>query len=196
MKSLRLNKELRQTILENFVSKWEGSNPEPTSELLSRKELLQALAKEISEKVYGKFWETLKDIPDEFLYKSSSVLVQWPDESIDRLYFGRDSENDDIRMLSTRESKVEYVISKTDKLYKSYKDNVELLKQFENELSEYKTKRNNFSRQVSQVLSSVNTTGQLIEVWPESEAFIPVDIHNPSTISLPSVSFQDLNSQL
>jgi hypothetical protein len=42
-------------------------------------------------------------------------------------------------------------------------------------------------------LDTVNTTGQLLNVWPEAEQFIPSDVLDFSKINLPSVSFNDLN---
>ena len=47
--------------------------------------------------------------------------------------------------------------------------------------------------QVRMALDSVNTTGQLLSVWPEAEKFIPTDVLDFSTIQLPSVSFSSLN---
>lgn len=51
-------------------------------------------------------------------------------------------------------------------------------------------------QQVRQVVDAVNTTKQLLEVWPEAEQFIPEDIRDPSTITLPSVNIADLNNQV
>ena len=53
-----------------------------------------------------------------------------------------------------------------------------------------------FTNELKQVLESVNTTGQLLEVWPEAAPFVPQEISNPSSISLPAVSFVELNKVL
>ena len=62
--------------------------------------------------------------------------------------------------------------------------------------NEYGLNFRNFKSQVRQTLDSVNTTKQLVEVWPEVEEHLPESVKDPSKIQLPSVNIQSLNEQL
>lgn len=53
-----------------------------------------------------------------------------------------------------------------------------------------------YMEEVSQVLQGVNTSKQLLEVWPEVEKFLPKGTVNPSSITLPAVSIANLNAAL
>ena len=53
-----------------------------------------------------------------------------------------------------------------------------------------------FNQNIKAVLSSVNTTRQLVEVWPEVEAHLPAHVADPSKINLPAVVVESLNNQL
>ena len=57
--------------------------------------------------------------------------------------------------------------------------------------------RRNLNTEITTVLNSVNTTKQLIEVWPEVEKFLPAHIADPNTgIKLPALKVSRLNEKL
>ncbi len=193
MKSLRLNREIRQSILEAFHERYLEANPEPEI-TLSRNELREKLALACWEEVYGSY--NIEGIPQDLLNTDCSINVQFPNGDISLLFFPKREDGRRISLLSTNESKVEYVISKDFEGYKEYKKGLKLYKEQQEVLKSYNLEAENYLTQVGQVLSGVNTTGQLLEVWAEAEQFIPDSLKNPSVISVPSVNVADLNSKI
>lgn len=188
MKSLRLNKELRSNILNSFLEKYKASNPEPEVGDVSKAK--QEAAIKAQKAAYGKY-EGL--IPEEFVVKSSNIHVQLPNGSVQHWYFGYDDEGDNIYLLMSKESKVKYVFTDNDPIYAEYRKVADTVKQQQAVYDEWEKGYKKFKSEVTQVLESVNTTGQLVEVWPESLPFIPQEISDPSKINLPSVNFAEIN---
>jgi hypothetical protein len=188
MKSLRLNKELRTTILNSFLDKYKSSNPEPEVGDVSKAQ--QKAAINAQKAVYGKYEGLL---PDEFVVKSNNIQVRLPNGSIQHWYFGYDEEGDSIYLLMSKESKVKYVFTDNDSIYAEYRKVADTVKQQQTVYDEWEKGYQKFKSEVTQVLESVNTTGQLVEVWPESLPFIPQEISDPSKINLPSVNFAEIN---
>ncbi len=60
----------------------------------------------------------------------------------------------------------------------------------------WKKDKDNYMADVINVLDGVNTTGQLLEVWEECAKFLPLGILNPSNIKLPTVSITQLNKHI
>lgn len=190
MKSLRLNKEMRETILSNFVDKYIVANPAPVKPDISADKLKNKIACKLQQHLYGKY-ENL--IPKEFHNTAYYVKVQLPNESIANWNFGTNENNDTIYLLSTKENKVEYVFTDTDPFWLEYQKDIVMVKEYNTLKEAYDKELRKFKDEVLQVLNSVNTTGQLVEVWPEAEPFLPKEIANPSTINLPAVNFAELN---
>lgn len=191
MKSLRLNKEMRETILSNFVDKYVLANPAPTKPDVSESKLKNKIACKLQQHLYGKY-ENL--IPKEFQNTSYHIKVKLPNESIANWDFGYDNvKGEHLYLLSTKESKVEYVFTDTDPFWLEYQQDIVVVKEYNTLKESYDKELRKFKDEVLQVLNSVNTTGQLVEVWPEAEPFLPKEIANPSTINLPSVNFAELN---
>lgn len=188
MKSLRLNKELRTTILNSFLDKYKSSNPEP--EVGSVGKAKNEAAIKVQKKVYGKYEGLL---PDDLINKAYYVSVQLPNDSVQHWNFGNDQNNETISLLTTKQSKVEYVFTEDDEIYSEYKKVADVVKQQQSVYDEWEKGYKKFKSEVTQVLESVNTTGQLVEVWPESLPFIPQEISDPSKINLPSVNFAEIN---
>lgn len=199
MKSLRLNQQLRDAIVNNFADKRSKAQPRPL-ETITRKSLKEDLANSVYVSVYGNV--DLSKVPEDMLNVEHYVKVQFPSSdpkeegTIESLSFGRDGEGKSIYKPATRNSKVEYVLTKSDPLYKEYKRKQKIFKQEQEAIKEYDNDHKRYIQQVRQVVNAVNTTKQLLEVWPEAEQFIPDDIRDPSTITLPSVNIADLNSQI
>lgn len=188
MKSLRLNKELRSNILNSFLEKYKASNPEP--EVGSEANAKSLAARKVQQKLYGKYEGLL---PKEFTIQASGISVQLPNGAVQTWFFGEDEENNDIYLLSSKESRVKYVFTADDPIYAEYRKVADEVAEQQIARKEWFKGYDKFKTEVQQVLESVNTTGQLVEVWPESEPFIPKEIHDPSKINLPAVNFAEIN---
>lgn len=199
MKSLRLNRQMRDAIVKNFGEKRLQANPRPV-ETVTRDSVSAALASYCHDKVYGDM--NLEGIPEDMLNFSDYIKVRFPksegsdEDKIENIYFEKIDKYNRERKPSTRLSKVEYDLTKSDEGYKKYKRDMKLYKKEQQEIKDYNTDHSRYMQQVRQVVDAVNTTKQLLEVWPEAEQFIPEDIRDPSTITLPSVNIADLNSQV
>ena len=199
MKSLRLNKQMRDSIVKNFGDKRLAANPEP-EQTMTRVKAKELLADYCHEKVYGDI--DLSCVPEDMINHSSYIRVKFPEVDdkgeapIENLYFEKLDCYTHKTKPSTNKSKVEYVLTKSDSGYKQYKKDLKKYKEEEKAIKEYKADHNRYLQQVRQVVEAVNTTKQLLEVWPEAEQFIPDDIKDPSSITLPSVNIADLNSQI
>ncbi|MBS0859610.1 Nmad5 family putative nucleotide modification protein [Providencia rettgeri] len=99
------------------------------------------------------------------------------------LYYGKDKENRDIRLLTPSKNKC--LFPSDHELSKRF----EKLKQKENKLAEKETEIETTTRAI---LSSVTTIKRLIEIWPESKELIPADI-SKSSATLPALQVEDLN---
>lgn len=192
MKSMRLTQQMRQNIVNNFLAKRDEKQPKPEGGN-SVEQLKAELAEGIWKKVYGGI--NLSNVPDDMLCTNNSVRIQWPNGSVDWLYY-LDDKGSDIRKPSTSKSKVEYIITEDCELYVEYKSNLEEAKAKRKVVEDWKKERESFADQVRQVVDAVNTTKQLLEVWPECESFIPSDIRDPSSITLPSVNLAELSKQV
>lgn len=72
--------------------------------------------------------------------------------------------------------------------YKSIKAEKEVL-------SEFNTTRNKYKEKIWEVLNSVRSTKQLIDLWPESKDYFPTYFGETSCTAL-AVNIEDLNSQI
>lgn len=190
MKSLRLNKEMRETILNNFVDKYIKAKPAPIKPDVGGEQLKSKAARKVQQKLYGKYEDV---IPKDMQYTAYYIKVQLPNESIADWEFGFDENDNRIYSLSTKENKVEYVFTESDPIWVEYQKELVVVKEYSKLKDEYDKELRKFKAEVKQVLDSVNTTGQLVEVWPEAAPFVPQEISNPSSINLPAVNFAELN---
>lgn len=61
----------------------------------------------------------------------------------------------------------------------------------------FKIEIHKFGKEVAQVLESVTTTRQLVEVWPSIEQYIPEHLYNPDKrFNLPAIRVEDLDAKL
>jgi hypothetical protein len=192
-KSLRLNKSLRDSILKSIMNKYEEANPLPESELPTSVDLKVDLAEKIHKKVYGKY---SINIPIDMVNTSNHIKVQYPNQSVVQLYFKYDENKGYDYKISTKQSKVEYVLSEDDPLWLDFIAIKNKIDEFNNIIKGLVKDKKSYEEGVSQVLEGVNTTGQLLEQWPEVEDYLPQNISNPSKINLPSVSVSKLNEKL
>lgn len=189
MKSVRLTKELRGRILSAYLDCYDASNPRP--ERLSEEAIEGVFAEKIRVKLFQKSGVDETTIPNEFLSKSTYVVVSFPDGTVKHLRF-RDKDNwSEKRNMPYQEGA--FNILDTDPEYITYKEAKRSMKEFNKTYEDWESQRGHVREQVRMALDAVNTTGQLLTAWPEAEKFIPNDVLDFSTISLPSVSFNSLN---
>ncbi len=65
------------------------------------------------------------------------------------------------------------------------------------ELNDYQKSCQEFEREVCQILNSVNTTKQLVELWPTAEQYLPAHIADPELgVKLPALTVSRLDERL
>lgn len=190
MKSVRLTKDMRQRILDSYIACYDASNTEPQKH--SEKSIEGVFAETVRKRLFEKAQVDETSIPTEFLSKSSCIRIQTPDDTIKMLYFYNAEEaNYDYKPYPRLDGAV--AINADDPAYVAYKNAKRELKVLNEPHDAWSTARKVVKDQVRMALDSVNTTGQLLSVWPEAEKFIPTDVLDFSNIQLPSVSFNSLN---
>lgn len=190
MKSVRLTKDLRQRILESYVACYDASNPAPQQ--YTEKTIIGVFSETIRKRIFDKHNVDETSIPNEFLRTAYYINALLPDDTYTYLYFYNEDGTDTVyKPLPYLDGAIR--IEDNDPAYIQYKESKRKLKELNKEYEEYVEKRNFVISQVRMALDSVNTTGQLLTVWPEAEQFIPSDVLDFSKINLPSVSFNDLN---
>ena len=190
MKSVRLTKDLRQRILESYVTCYDASNPAPQQ--YTEKSIINVFAEILRKRIFDKHNVDETAIPNEFLKQSRYIGVVFPDNTYTSLYFyNEDGTNTVYKPLPSLDGAIR--IEDNDLAYIQYKESKRKVKELNKAYEEYTEKRSFTISQVRMALDSVNTTGQLLSVWPEAEQFIPSDVLDFSKINLPSVSFNDLN---
>ena len=217
MKSIRLNKELRENIVNNIMESFDIENTAPPEAKDTQKLLNIA--------VYDYYLETYKQQFIE-LQKWSKKYPKVVAMTSALQYI--DTQKNVCRLNFTTMTSVSYLdgvyISDTDPLYVNHPnvlqgmfidlgnmekipENIsktldEIQKEKKNDkairkaLSIYTKERKEYKETVTNVIAGVNTTGQLIEVWGEIDKFIPKGVANPSEINLPAVNTKSLNSKI
>jgi hypothetical protein len=61
---------------------------------------------------------------------------------------------------------------------------------------EFDTERNEFMRMLANLLKTITTTKQLLEVWPVSAELVPFVFAQKATLNLPSVHLEPLNAMV
>lgn len=147
------------------------------------------LAERVYERKYGHLQEVLDQVPESLLDMRNYILVRIGGTCIHpnfRQVEGktRDRPFDDCYIDATEEEEREYKrVSKQDR---------KLIQAFDTAMRE----QNTYREEVRDVLASVNTTKQLLELWPEVEEFIPGTLRDPSSIQRPAISVVSLNEAL
>ena len=184
MKSIRLNKESRKHILNSVMEKYKEVNGLPEPDDFEGQ--LSNLALKVYKRKYGKIVDYFKEIPTNMLNLRSYASLHLQNGSIIHPDFPNDlkfpTENMALSVTPT-ENNVVMTILENESKYKK-------------QLGAYVYEQNKYKEQVETVINSCNTTGQLVELWPEVTEFIPETMRNPSKINLPSVCISNLNQAL
>lgn len=207
-KSIRLNKSLRSDIIANIMSSYDAANPEPVrpeSKAGSIDDMVKAYFlnkhKKVIEEVGKLSEETLKTLT---LLNSSTYIqyrsqaghwecVYFTKEEVEKYKIPYELRNNTVINLEDP-AQLTAPIRKVLEAKKKFEKTT--LKEYKQVRKDYELERRNYVQQIQTVLDGVNTSNQLLEVWPEVEEYIPIGVVEPSKIQLPSVNIQTLNSAL
>lgn len=178
MKSVRLSNSMRQEILNSVCSEYEQQNPCP--ENLEEKLSLWVYADIHS----GVCQSVLKAVDQRYLTHGRKFKVSFAGYQF---------------MVKLPEDKVVFAENAYD-VHKVYSDTPVIFLEYQKRLHEIKKwvdEYKDFRREIEQLLASVNTTNQLLSLWPEVQPFFPPYLVDPSkAIKLPTIRTTKFNERL
>ena len=200
MKSIRLNKNLRCEIESNIEQAYVLNSPAPTVtvpldalsaklEALYRKRAMIILRKAEAAGLH------------EYMDTRNSFLVGFFENNVHRIYF-QDAKGNNEHLINLSQNGYFCTEQATNNdqeicnIYAQYRADKKASRPSKLAYSAWEKDKLNYMEDIKNVLLGVNTTGQLLEVWPECGAYLPAGIMNPSSINLPSVSISQLNKKL
>ena len=208
-KSIRLNKQLRQDILDNIMNSYDAANPAPERPVMKKGTSIDELVKKAFFTKYKKVIEEFSNLSKEALehvdlvsahnsisyqtengYWESIYLTKEDLEGIKIPYGLRRNCFINLEDPAQRTSAMSKAIEAKKKFEKT------TLKEYKQVAKDYDLSRRNYASQIRTVLDGVNTSNQLLEVWPEVSEYLPTGVLEPSKIQLPSVNIATLNSAL
>lgn len=180
MKSVKLNKTIKEDIINSMMSAWESNNP-CKFDINKEEEKLGDL---IWKRYYKQY--NLEDIPKSMLRLDNTVVI----------------------CINT--NNYNYNMSKQMPVKKSnhwsqipckvFESKPAFIKEFEEKQKvhyKWASDKDTFKEEIEQIVNSVNTTKQLVELWPEAEQYIPPYANDPSKgITLPALKTSRLNELL
>lgn len=206
MKSIRLNTEIRESILNNIATAYDKANPKPeltidTNGILEKAVRAHYMKQSLELRNLIEANPILKDA----IYTNSYINYKTPTGSWGSVYLWDTTDNsaEEVRVISkfntTRDfSNTEY-LAKNPSLKKAAEEFTSLQKAARKEreaVSTWERERSKYLDEIMQVLKGVNTTKQLIEQWEEVKQYIPQAYFNPSKIALPAINTEALNAKL
>lgn len=222
VKSVRLNKTIREQIIDNIMESRDSKNAAPKVDSVTEGDFHSEVATAFKEQYAAeiKQYDDLTKAGCKFLsstrsigyyhnghykavavetglttyhdldgHKTTSECRTYPDVLEGGYLEFHDSDVDDANKLKKLPKSIVAL------LRKKKKDTTKVRKQ-KAALKEWNSDRSMYRASVEEVVGGVNTTGQLLEVWPEVDRFLPKAIINPSNIMLPAVNVKALNEQL
>jgi hypothetical protein len=208
-KSIRLNKQLRQDILNNIMDSYDAANPAPERPEMKKGTSIGELIKKAFFTKHKKVIEevtnssqALKDIIG--IHKKSTYLDIKDEKGYwSSIYFTEDDLKDlDVPQALLRgcfinlEDPAQRTAAMNKAIEAKKKFEKTTLKEYKQVQKDYDLSRRNYASQIRTVLDGVNTSNQLLEVWPEVSKYLPTGVLEPSKIQLPSVNIATLNSAL
>lgn len=181
-KSIRLSQAIRANIATSMLASWEKRQPCPHD--------LSKLEKELGDvywlSAFGNIKSALKKIPEKMLRKSSSIKVQIA--GVVR----------EFAMTETRAHPYEGQYTRlVVAIYDEASPQTAAYDKAKAEVNDWGAQRLEFTNEINTILNSVQTTGQLIQIWPEAEQHLPPFAADPSKgINLPTLKTSRLNTLL
>lgn len=177
-KSVRLNVSIREDIKKHIEMKYQESNPAPVADAT---EVVNYHYK----KTYGDPEILLQSVNNALFCLSKEIILNVGGErrSIQL--------NNEVPVIPSQSwSKIDLTIPVDCKLWAKYQKNYDAL-------SDWKEEKKQFLREIGELLYSVNTSKQLLELWPEVEPYLPPHVADPSSaVRLPTVVVSRLNERL
>lgn len=199
MKSIRLNSEIRQAILDNISKAYDIANNKPEKTINSLKILEEAVLEHYTKqsKQLRELVETHKELETAVEFSTSITFVtptgSWEHIDIepDKKFFNKYAKTRDFR-------NTEYVNSNPilKKALNKYTELRDKEREEDKLIHNWNKEKEKYLDDIFQVLKGVNTTKQLIEQWPEVQEYIPLCYFNPSKINLPSIDIKSLNQKI
>lgn len=190
MKSIRLNKSIRDSIVSNILKSWDAANPSPKVVTKPNKNaLVDALYQD---------WRKENNIDTllscgmklDYVNQTNSVYLSVVDEDTnntiiyDYVYF-RDSKGDKQLRIFKKSGSLQ--CDNTHPIYLEWKAQLDQYTKETEVFKKHQAKRADYATDIRAVLDSVNTTKQLVEAWPEVEQYIPTTFRDPSSVQLPAI---------
>lgn len=181
-KSIRLSQTIRTDIASSMLASWEKRQSCPHD--------IESLEKALGDYYwlanYASIKSILKKIPETMLRKSSSVMVQVAGK---------------VRSIDMSESRAHPYQDTYTKLiieiYDTANSQMIAFDTAKEEVNDWETSRIEFKNEINTILNSVQTTGQLVQMWPEAEQYLPPFAADPSKgINLPALKTSRLNTLL
>lgn len=183
MKSITLNKKIRDDILDSIMDQWRKDNPAPNAI-----EAQHFFAEWLWNRHYGKFVDVLEKLPEDMLYQSDTLKYQ---------YQGKVNA---VRLKEKRPSKAyNYYSPPVLEVFDVGKEPRQLKKYLEvqEKNADWSKAYCSLESECKTILSSVRTTKQLLEIWPQVEPFFPAYLADPSQgVALPALPISRLNERL
>ncbi len=179
-KSVRLSNAIREDIKQSMLNAWIARNPIP----FDLDKMSNNIADAIWKKHYGKL--PLNKIPKHMLKASNSVKIQIAGAV------------KSFRMSEERPYEIQG--SYTEAILEVHDESPQNISEYfdaKQKVSEWEKVKTEFIEEITVILDSVNSTGQLIQLWPEAEQYLPPFAADPSKgINLPALKTSRLNEML
>lgn len=210
MKSIRLNSNLRDTIINRIMTAWDLANPCKVTEQseweVTKQELfVPAINEKLKRMPDYLAWVNL---PETKKYLTSSPHsyhrnIKYPNGSTSNYNYLEDVKGILTPLLPADfcsgmlfDYSQETLPTWAEKAVTSWKRKIKGIKANNALYDEHVKERRLYRDEITNIIYNVNTTGQLLDVWPEVEKFLPETAVNPSKTTLPAVSTKKLNAAL
>ena len=204
-KSILLNKQSRQDIVDNIMQSYKKQNPPPKVKDTRKQELHAALLTYYHEK-YADMINFYKNSSMARDFMQADYYALYQDSSKNTCTLNFKSKEGDSETLPIKGYSMFVNLSNPDNvatLPKYVTDVIDSNKRKEKSirkqraaLSAWEVEYERYEQDITNVIAGSRSTGQLLNVWPEVERFLPVGANDPSVITLPSVNINNLNTRL
>lgn len=201
MKSIRLNKEIREAIINNIAVAYDKANVKPVvtanpNEILEKAVIAHYMRQS---QPIRKVIEANPELEAHIRY-DNKLSYRTPTNSWEYI---KSTEDKPLKVLVnfayTRIFNDENYLSKNPSLAKAaeeWKAAQKVAREERAKVSAWARERTIYLDEIRQVLVGVSTTKQLLEQWEEVKEYIPAAYFNPSKINLPAINVQSLNAKL
>lgn len=209
MKSIRFNKNIRADIVQNIEKAYIEENPEPL--------VMPSITSVLQKALWQFYLEEVKPIKEAF--KANPVLQRYEtttsymyarmpsgatitiyeegDTCIKERFLSLNTSSSYCWDWEVTESKGTPVVpALIQEVLDTEKANKKIRREQNKKLEAWQTEADRYIRDITQIIDGCNTSGQLLQIWPEVEKFLPRGATNPSRIQLPSVNIAELNRKL